>query len=58
MIKCLKEMKLWRPRNRIIGNTLVLFYLKTVIWHLASAAAEFQFAIKHAQKNLIFSAIH
>jgi hypothetical protein len=40
-------MKTWRPRNRIIGNTLTLFYLKTVIRHLAStAAAKFQFAIK------------
>jgi len=51
-------MKLWRPRNKIIGNTLTLFYLKVVIRCLASAAAEFQFAIKHAQKNVIFSAIH
>jgi len=57
MIKCSEEMKLWRPRNRIIGNTLTLFYLKIVIRCLASAA-EFQFAIKHAQKNVIFSAIH
>jgi hypothetical protein len=51
MIKCSKKMKLWRPRNRIIGNTSTLFYLKTVIRHLpsaaAAAAAEFQFAIKN-----------
>jgi maltose-binding protein MalE len=51
-------MKLWRPRNRIIGNALTLFYQKTVIKCLPSAAAEFLFAIKkHAKKNLIFSAI-
>jgi len=52
MIICSKEMKLWRPRNRIIGNTLTLFYLKTVIRRLPSAAAEFQFAIKNMLRKI------
>jgi hypothetical protein len=47
MIKCSKEMELWRPRNRIIGNTLTLFYMKIVIRRIPSAAAEFQFAIRN-----------
>jgi len=40
-------MELLRPRNALIENTLTLFYLKTVIRCLPSAAAEFQFAIKN-----------